>query len=266
MKNSTTDLYLHGKRYLHRGDYENARRCFEGILDETRQNGETDALIDLLLHLGNIEAQLGRPARARLFYQEVLSLPQSESTQRAAALTLLNLGNLCREAGENKRAEAYYLETKDLLHKTGDTGALAVLYSNLGLLAQDEGHLEQARRLLEEAIGLHKKTGYEEGLAATWGQMGRILFQQGEDGNAETCFNYSAMHFSALGDPLGESEALRGLVRVYEKRGDPELALHCLTRLIETQKRYGLKPSESDQEWWNRLNENHWKKTRPPQP
>ncbi|MFQ5949365.1 MAG: hypothetical protein ACE5J1_01610, partial [Nitrospiria bacterium] len=197
--------------------------------------------------------QLGEQDRSQTYYQGVLSLQRERNDPHAIGLTLVNLGNLSREAGHWTRAEAYYLEAEDYIKKAEDTRSLAVLYCNFGLLAQDKGALDEGIAYLKKAIDLHKETGFEEGLAATWGQLGRLFTKNGNDSNAEICFNYATTHFGSLGDPMGESEALRGMAHIYERRGDSELVLRCLSRMMEIHRRFGLQFPESDQSWLKKL-------------
>ncbi len=251
----SSTLFLNGTRFLHRKDYPSALRCFQDELDQMGQGGFSEHRVNLLVHIGNIFAQMNECVRAQAAYQEVLLLQRENPDYRAIGLTLVNLGNLSREAGEPSRAKAFYLEAKDFLEKEKSTDALAVLYSNFGLLAQDEGQLDEGIDWLKKAIELHKTTGYEEGLASVWGQLGRLYTEQGNDSDAEICFNYATTHFGSLGDPYGEAEALRGLARIYERRKDPELVLRCMNRILSVHRRYGLKCPESDQLWLKRTNE-----------
>ncbi len=246
LESDRSNLFLNGKRFFHRRDYPSALRCFEADLKGLEQSSPLDYRIDLLINLGNIYAQLGMPDRSQEYYQEVLSLQQEKSDPHAIGLTLVNLGNLAREGGDRTRAEAYYLEAADHLKKAKDTHSLAILYSNFGLLAQDRGALDEGITYLKKAIDLHKKTGFEEGLATSWAQLGRLFTKNGNDRDAETCLNYSATHFRSLGDPYGESEALRGLAQIYELRQEPELVLRCRNRIQEIHRRFDLPSPESD--------------------
>ena len=121
-----------------------------------------------------------------------------------------------------------------------DARSLGILHSNIGLLKLDAGRLDEAIASLKTAIDFHKRSGFEEGLAGTWGQLGRAFLKAGKLAKAETCFNFSSSHFISLGDVAGEAEALRGLVSVYEAKGDAELVKRCRERIIEIQTRYGL--------------------------
>ncbi|MDC4204956.1 MAG: tetratricopeptide repeat protein [Candidatus Manganitrophus sp.] len=246
-------IFLQGMIFLHRGQFESARRCFGQALEEARAGGKADQLRAVLLNLGNASAALGDREKARSCYLEILALDREQPDAKTVGQTLVNLGNLCREGGEFERARAYYLEAADLLQENSDDLSSGVLYSNRGLLEEATGHLEEAINLFRKAIDFHKKAGHEEGLAATWGQLGRVFLQRDQDRDAETCFNYATTHFNRLGDPSGESEALRGLAAVYERRGDRELALHCLERITEIEERYRLPPDARDHEQNNRL-------------
>lgn len=246
-------IFLQGMIFLHRGQFEGARRCFEQALAEARAGEKRHQLRAVLLNLGNASAALGDREKARACYLEILALDREAPDGKTVGQTLVNLGNLCRESGELDRARAYYLEAADRLEGGADDLSSGLLYSNLGLLEQARGHLGEAIGLFRQAIDFHKKTGHEEGLAATWGQLGRAFLQCGRDRDAETAFNYSTTHFSRLGDPAGEAEALRGLAEVYERRADRELALHCLARIADIQRRVGLPPDPRDREQIDRL-------------
>ncbi|MBI1824463.1 MAG: tetratricopeptide repeat protein [Nitrospirae bacterium] len=251
-----SDSFRKGMIFAHRGQFETARSCFEDALSQERNGGDPKRLTVILGNLGNCLAVLGKAQEARTCYEEVLKLQHQASDVRMIGQTLVNLGNLSRELGEAKLAEAYYLEALDFLEKAEDHHSLGQLNSNFGLLAFDSGDFGQAILFFKKAIELHKKTGHEEGLAASWYQLGRTYQRLAipSDGNkAETCFNYSFMHYHHLGNPSGEVEALRGLADVYETRRDLELALNCLNRALETSQKYRLVQMEHDLERADRL-------------
>jgi tetratricopeptide (TPR) repeat protein len=237
--------YLQGMIFVHRQDFEGARRCFEQALRDERPAGAPLRLIPILGNLGNVCAALGEKEQARSYYREILELQRQESDFKTVGQTLVNLGNLCRELGElgelgeRERARAYYLEAEQHLDRAGDAYSQGILYSNFGLLEQDGGNSEEAVRFFTKAIELHKQTGHEEGLAATWGQLGRTYRRLADDHKAETCLNFSYTHYEQLGKPAGQIEALRALSQLYEDRNDPELVLRCMTRLQEIEVRMG---------------------------
>ena len=137
------------------------------------------------------------------------------------------------------------MEARDLLTPLGDARSLGILHCNVGLLEMDAGHLDEAIAALKTAVDFHKRSGFEEGLAGTWGQLGRAFLKAGRLAKAETCFNFSSSHFISLGDVAGEAEALRGLVAVYEAKGDRELVTRCRERIAEIASRYGLPAADS---------------------
>jgi tetratricopeptide (TPR) repeat protein len=246
-----SDFYRRGIIFAHRGNLGEAKRCFEEALAAARRGAATELLMAVLIHLANVYAALGEREKAVPLYQEVLSIQRTkndeEVDQRAVGLTLVNLGNLCRENGEADRARAYYLEGSDLIHQAADDLSLGILYSNFGLLEEASGRIDEAIVFFQRAIALHKKTGHEEGLAATWGQLGRTFVKIGKDKEGEVCFNHASTHFNRLGDPAGEAEALRALSHLYQKRGDPELALHCLVSVLEIHRRTGWPVPREDE-------------------
>ncbi len=250
-----SDSYRRGMIFFHRGDFNGAKRCFEEALSEARQGKAAEPLTAVLIHLANVHAALGEREKAGALYQEVLSLQREETGResgkevnaRAVGLTLVNLGNLSREKGEDERARAYYLEGADLLRQAEDDLSLGILYSNFGLLEDSAGHSGDAIVFFKKAIDLHKKTGHEEGLAGTWGQLGRTFVKIEKDKEAEICFNHAATHFNRLGDPAGEAEALRALSHLYQKRGEPELALHSLAGALMIHRRIGWPIQKEDE-------------------
>ncbi len=236
--------FRRGEIFLHRGQLEAAKRCFDDALVEARWSSDPGRLIPVLLSLGSVHAGLGDREAARGCFQEVLALQREAPDSRAAGQALVNLGNLAREAGERERAGAYYLEARDLLAPLDDARSLGILDSNLGLLALDAGQLDEAISAFKTAIDYFKRSGFEEGLAGTWDQLGRAFLQVGKLAQAETCLNFSSSHCISLGDVAGEAEALRGLAQVYEARGDDELVRRCRERIAEITYRYGLPGSE----------------------
>jgi tetratricopeptide (TPR) repeat protein len=232
--------FRRGEIYWHRGQLDQARRSFQEALAHERTSARPGQLMPVLLSLGSVHAAEGNRDAARGCFQEVLALQHESPDEAIAGQALVNLGNLAREAGEHERARAHYLEALDLLKPLGDTRSLGILYCNFGLLEMDSGGLDKAIISLTTAVDLHKRSGFEEGLAATWGQLGRAYLKAAKLANAETCFNFSSSHFISLGDVAGEAEALRGLVLVYEAKGDAELVIRCRERIAAISSRYGL--------------------------
>ncbi len=232
--------------FMHRGDYEGARRCLEQVLAAGDASSDPRRLSSILGNLGNVYAVMGDREKARSCYQKVLALQRAGGEERAVGQTLANLGNLSREAGEMERARAYYLEAADILQRIGDDYSMGLIHNNMGLLQRDTGDAEAAVRSFQRAIELHRKTGNEEGLAYTWGHLGRTYMGLGKLKKSETCLNYSSMHFGQIANPGGEVEALRGLAELYEMQSRPEPALRCFTRMAEIQRRCGLQIPEGD--------------------
>jgi len=249
-KGSSPDIFQKGMIFLHRGDLHGAQRLLANALKIERQCGDHKKISAILGNLGNIHSELGEKEKARALYQEILEIQKISPDTQIVGQTLVNLGNLCREMGDLPRANAYYLEAKNLFEKAQDHRSLGILYSNCALLEENFSHLEEAIRLFKKAIELHKKTGNEDGLASTWGQLGRTYRKANEDKKAETCFNHAFTHFGQIGHSSGEAEALISLANLYEDRDDPELALHCMVRLVEINRRY---PLPNHQEYKNRM-------------
>ncbi len=243
-----TAAFLQGEIWLHRGQYQHARRCFEQALAEERLQGDAQRLLPVLINLGNACAVLGDHAAARAAYLELLEQQRlaDHPDDRAIGDALANLGNLSRERGETSRAGAYYLEAADRLERGGDAYSLGILYSNIALLQQQTGAVAQAIETYQRAIELHKRCGHEAGLAATWGRLGRAFVAVAQDRSAETCFNYAYSHFNRLADADGQAEALRALAQIYAGRGDAERARACRQRVVETFRGYGIAVPEAD--------------------
>ena len=241
-----SDQFRQGMIFMHRRQFDNAKRCFSNALAAEQETGDFSRTIPVLLNLGNASASFGDIEHAAECYREILELLRSWPDSRVAGETLVNLGNVYREKDELERARAYYLEAADLLEEGGDDVPRGILFSNWGLLEQQDDSLDDAIELYTKAIDLHKKTGNEEGLAATWGRLGRAYIRIGEDKHAETCFEYAAGHFFHIGDPAGEAEAHRCLAKVYERRDDPELAMMCLTKVFDLHRRYQLPQPDED--------------------
>src|SRR5207244_13443341 len=76
---------------------------------------------------------LGDYQEAEQCYREIVVIHRRQQDKTAIGQTLVNLGNLQAEAGRPDRAKAYYLEALDILEPLQDRRALGILYSTLAL-------------------------------------------------------------------------------------------------------------------------------------
>ena len=60
--------------FLHRGDLQQARSCYDKAVQDDRENGTSQELSDSLGNLGNVCAMMGAYAEAERCYREVLAM------------------------------------------------------------------------------------------------------------------------------------------------------------------------------------------------
>lgn len=114
--------------FLHRGQLDQAKACYEHAVQDDRAGQDESALSDSLGNLGNVCAMSGDFDGAELCYREVLVIQRRQQNLSAVGQTLVNLGNVQMDADRPDRARPYYLEARDLLEPPQDHRALGLLY------------------------------------------------------------------------------------------------------------------------------------------
>lgn len=162
--------------YLHKNDYESARRHLIYWLAESKNAGDHRAEILILNELMGLYRKLGRGEQALECVTEALDRIDTLgiSEQVGAATSFLNCATVYKAFGQPERSILLFEKAKLIYERELDKtdGRLAGLYNNMGLTLVDLGRFEEAYATYEKALDILKESeGGELEMAITYLNM-----------------------------------------------------------------------------------------------
>ena len=135
---------------------EDARRSFEGVLNELGESGDARTRSFALNNLGMLEHATGHPQVALGCYQRSLALKISLQDTVAIVHTLNNIGTVYAGEAQPDSALHYYRRSlclKDLLvdkpGRASTLGNIGEVYGSMGMLDSAQWYLEGAKALAD---------------------------------------------------------------------------------------------------------------------
>ncbi len=169
---------------LIQGDYEEATRWAERVVDVARRTGDGASLANALSNLGAIQSAAGQPDRAAALLEQSVALARDAGDERILALALNNLGDIALTAGDYPRAEANFEESLVLLRRRRDAANVARSLYNLGAVAFRLDRREDARVSFRESIAICRSLGDKEDLAWCLEGFAAIAAAEGDPARA----------------------------------------------------------------------------------
>lgn len=205
-----------------RGYWEEVQRWFSLCLVHPDADRLSQVLRARLLNGAAIVAKLqGDLPKAKLLYDEGLSLSRQLGDPAIIGAMLHNLGTLAIDQGDLAQAQALFEENLAIFREIGNLPSVADMLTHLGITAQELGDVVRAQSFYEESLPLWRSLGDECELSFTLNGFGNLMCSQGEFAQAEAL--------------LGESLAIRRRLR---NRQDIALTLSGLSRLRRQQHDY----------------------------
>jgi tetratricopeptide (TPR) repeat protein len=127
-----------------------------------RAIGRREAVIFLLLNLGEIAGIRGDYRQAKTYLREGLALAQEIGHQRAEIAARQYLGVVAYQQGEDAPAAAYFGDGLRLAREIGYQEKISALLLHRGALALEQGQTAQAERQLQEGLALARKLAHAE--------------------------------------------------------------------------------------------------------
>ena len=201
-----------------RGNYDEAKRLYNGSLTIKRKLGDQLGIANTLANLGMIEQNRGNYDEAKRLYNESLEMEKRLGDQLGIAGTLHQLGIIEQQRGDCDEALKLYNQSLEIDRKLGNQSGTAATLHNLGVIEQNRGNYDEAKRLYNESLEIQRKLGNQSGRASTLGQLG-LLAEAGKDLEAAERFCKEAYDiFTKIGEKLGMQLTKKDLDRVQQLR------------------------------------------------
>ena len=175
-------------------------------------------------NIGIVYQARGEEFRALEYFLKCLKL-QEKSADPTSAITNTNIGNIYRDQRDFEKALQYYTKARGTFVNHPDARGLGELYNNLALLEIKRGSRAEALEFCNLALEAFGQIGDKFGSSDAYALMGEIYFAEGDFARALS----NTAKSLTLGKQLGIRERIRDsekmLSSIYEKTGNPALAL-----------------------------------------
>lgn len=206
---------------------KNLLETIEHILREDLKRTQTSQayLFETITALGKSFRNVGKSEKARVFFQEALSISLRLKDRQSEGRTLISLGIVFEDLEQLHKARDYYTEalnlSREIVYKRleiDSMNSLANLYKDLGQTARAEEHALQALQISREV-----KDGSGESVALN--NLGNIYDDFRQRQKALEYYQKALEISRAIGDQAGESTTLNNIGNVYRRLGQFEKAL-----------------------------------------
>ena len=176
------------------GDYAAAGKNYQEALTESRQSGNKQREMYVLINLATLATELEDYDVARDYLQESLANQRSTGNKGGTAIALLYLGELARCEEKYAAAEDAYLESLGLYRELEDNCAVAWTLHNLAYIWRQRGDAARAASLFHESIDLFRPLSYHRGLIACLTGLAGLAADQGKPAIAARLFGAAATY------------------------------------------------------------------------
>jgi tetratricopeptide (TPR) repeat protein len=188
---------------------------------------------------GNCLFEAGRPDDAAGRFEALLEYASQSGDEEFNARAANNLGVLANVRGARDRALAWYGRALAAYQRLGSVRGLAETHHNLGISYRHLGFAREADAHYRRAIELAEDAGAER--VAALAETGRALLavRSGDGPLGEALAERAGERFAALGDPVGQAEALRIRAGAARAQGRDDEAGEMLEQVLAAATAHG---------------------------
>jgi tetratricopeptide (TPR) repeat protein len=153
-----------------------SRQEWAHAIEQSRQQSDTQSLIQALKGLAETERASGRNREALAPYEEAVTLCRKQDDPLLLAHTIRHLGDVRRHLGLHEGAVTCYEEALDIYRKEKEADSLDVANAlrPFAIVKEGMGDFEGARIFWREARELYKSRGIDAGVAEASKALDRI--------------------------------------------------------------------------------------------
>jgi predicted ATPase len=181
------------------GEFDAARKKFEGALADARSTNSTRVISSALVNLGNLAFFSGELDQARDLYKESIEYFESLGDLRGQALAKENVGLMALTAEDVPEAVTWLTAARDLAREVGDDRELAAASRSLAAAMVELGEPTQATSLLGESLALARELGEPHGIAVCLDTFAGLAATTGEVERAAMLFGASDAVRASIG-------------------------------------------------------------------
>ncbi|MEO8345106.1 MAG: diguanylate cyclase [Betaproteobacteria bacterium] len=212
------------------GDFSQALDFQLRALEIDERIGNTASRAATLRTIGLVCSKTGDHITGLDFYRQSLALCTQEGDALERGKTLNNIGINLKNVGQFHEALAALSEAHQLFATLGMPLLQSAALNNLGLVQEKLGNVVEAERTLRDALALSESIDYFYGVAHAHMALGRMFGTRFRQDEAREHL-HAALEICERHDiKLTGYECHEALADLYERSGDPVLALHHFRR------------------------------------
>jgi CHAT domain-containing protein/tetratricopeptide (TPR) repeat protein len=240
---SEAGLSLHGLGWIYDklGDPDRSLQFYEAALGESVP---TTLRSTIMTGMANHHLRLGEADEALGLFHDALELERSTGDRNGEAITLWSLSVFHRERGEWQKAIELHRQMLSIYETLRSKAGISYALRELGATYHGWGMNDRALDYLQRALGLTREVGDRVGEAIILSRMGSVYRDQHDLTRAIDAYQQAlriyetTIHYDA-------STVLVELGRAYMMAGKLDLALDCLERSFQINRKSGRKPVEA---------------------
>jgi len=163
----------------------------QGALEAARESGESELVLKVLTHLGEVLFQHGRFEEAEQVLHEALGLAGELGRSEEEGLILGALSILHLERGDVDRCRPFLDRAVALIGEVDSCRLEAAITTTLGIEALERHALEEAEAHFLRSVERYRQVGRSLGAAKALSNLGLTLARQGRLGEARTALQES---------------------------------------------------------------------------
>jgi tetratricopeptide (TPR) repeat protein len=209
------------------GDYAKARMLYEESLSMRSGMGDKSGIADSLYMLGKLAYWQGEYVAARASFEESLSLCREMGDKSAIALALTHLGNVVSSQSDYAAAQALHEESLRLCREMGFKLGSAIALVDVGYEAYLQGDYIKARLSYEECLALCKEMDEKQVMAYALFGLGLLDLTVNKPEAREHILHSLRLRWDT-GERLQQTSSLIGAAGLVLEEGNPQFAAELL--------------------------------------
>lgn len=278
MSHELTALFDRATAEEHAGNWASALAICEAIYQESLDQRDQAALLEVITRIGDYYRQAGLSEQAKEHLELAFVIAELHEDDTVAGRALNTLGILLQSQGEVLAAEQTYLQAREFILRTGNLRLMGGIEQNLGTLANIRGDLAEALARYQAGLAYLQEVGHKRGCASVFNNLGMLHVDLRQLDEAGTYFQHALeicaeisdvvtagiVHlnrtemflakrefdrargscdeayeiFSRLNDESSRAEALKFYGIIYRETGKPHLAESHLQQALQFASRH----------------------------
>lgn len=203
-------------------------------------------MAEVLLYIGNIQANLGEFQNALDSYTQALPFAQQAGALAESANIFNGLGQLYKNLANPDTARSFYNQALPLLYQINNKSGAAATLNNIGDLDVAAGNYEDGLKSYNQALTLSQSAGDKAVEASVLMSIGSIHTTSKQWQSALSNYSQALILARFLNDRVKETAILNQIGKVHASLGEDSKALEQYNQALTLARQLGYKTEEAN--------------------